>query len=357
MSEYQAAIEQWKTETTMTKPPPLERIDQIHRTGGDPELVSTARAWIIRASLGMAIIGFAGMVGFEVLIHQRLALTGRAMAVLLPIGALLVTMAWLRQRDLAKQMMVRALAWSTLVIGTIVSVFGLIPFAWTGPLISLGAGTALLLMGSRGLGLTSRSFQPMAFRNHLLLALVLATADTGTLLFGSTLQLGMALEFGSPGYFAQSGATLACGLVMAVAVLGIYRLRTWALVLNLLANVGIAFVAMSGYLGLTIPVATALATTATMQLMLPVPILAAALGDPLRDRSPFGRLGPPAVRVGLALMIGISMVGVMVPSASMHYSIWRQGWVDRIHRTWIRGVVKQRGVPGRVKTEVNEGPK
>lgn len=357
MSQYQEALEAWKTETTMTKPPALERIDQIHRTGGDPEVVGKVRAWAIRAALGLSIVGFIGMVGFEVWMFERLALTGRAMAVLLPIQALLVTMVWLRQRDLAKQMMIRALAWSTLVIGTIVSVFGLIPYAWTGPLISIGAGTALLLMGSRGLGLTSRSFQPMAFRNHLLLALVLATADTGTLLFAATLQLGSAIEYSSTGYLIQSAATLLCGLVMATAVLGIYRLRTWALVLNLLANVGIAFVAMSGYLGLTIPVATALATTATMQLLLPVPILAAALGDPLRDRSPLGRFGPPAVRIGLALMVGFSLFGVLTPNASKHYSIWRQGWIDRIHRTWIRGVVKQRGAPQPGMPEVNAGPK
>ncbi|MEX1368329.1 MAG: hypothetical protein AB1Z98_34680 [Nannocystaceae bacterium] len=336
---YEQAMSAWKGETAATEPPALARIEALHRTGADPTVVSPRRALAIRVSLGLALAGTAGMIVLEQLAVMSATRSGRSLAVLLPIAALLVVMRWLRSRDLAKQMMVRALVWSTLVIGTIVSVFGHSNYALVGPPIALGSGLALLLLGNRGLGITSRSFQPIAYRNHLLLALVLATADAGTLLFGAAMQLGTFLHNGRIGYLVLGLPTLGCGLLMAVAVFGIYRLRTWALVLNLLANLGIAYVAMSGYLGLTIPVATALATTATFQLLLPVPILAAALGDPLRDRSPLGRMGGRALTLGLLAMIALGVCGPVLGNGL--YSQWRTGWVERVHRTWVRGIQEE----------------
>ena len=110
----------------------------------------------------------------------------------------------------------------------------------------------------------------------------------------------------------------------------------WVWLANAFALLGIAYVAMSGYLGLTIPVATALAATATMQLILPVPILAAALGDPLRDRSPLGRLGRHLLMLGLLVMIVFGTIGPTMGRGN--YSIHRSGWVDRVQRTWVRGI-------------------
>jgi len=347
---YEHAMEQWKSETAGTPPPSLDRIETLHRMGADPVVVSPIRAMTIRALLSLAILGFLGMALIEQLVMQPYMRSGRSFAVVVPIATLLLAMVWLRRQDLAKQMMVRALSWSTLVIGTIISVFGLTEYCMVGPFIALGSGLALLLMGGRGLGVTSRSFQPIAYRNHLLLALVMATADAGTLLFGAAMQIGIFVQRGTIEYLFMGIPTLLCGLVMAVAVWGIYRLRTWALVLNILANLGIAYVALSGYLGLTIPVAAALAATATMQLILPVPILAVALGDPLRDRSPLGRLGGHALKLGLVVMIGYGVIG---PTLGGTYSIFRSGWVERVQRTWIRGVnvdpaVKaRRGLPWR----------
>ncbi len=349
---YERAIEQWKAETADTPPPPLQRIEQLHRAGADPAVIEAGRAIVVRAWMSLVVLGFASMAVYEWFWLADYRRSGRGFAVALPIGALLLAMSWLREHDLARQMMVRALVWSTLVIGTIISVFGLSRFSLFGLPIALGSGVALLMMGNRGLGVTSRSFAPVAYRNHLQLALVLATADAGTLLFAAAMQIGMSIQKGVIGYLWLGLPTLVCGLVMAVAVTGIYRLRTWALVLNLLANLAIAYVAMSGYLGLTIPVATALAATATMQLLLPVPILAAALGDPLQDRSPLGRLGGRLLKVGL---IAMTVLGVLGPATNQgYYSLARPGWVEGVHRTWVRGLApvdvplsKHRGVPRR----------
>ncbi len=345
---YEHAMEQWKSETAATPPPPISRIDTLHRMGADPVVVSPLRAMAIRAMLSVAILGFVGMALIEQLLMQPYMRSGRSFAVAVPIATLLLAMAWLRRQDLAKQMMVRALGWSTLVIGTIISAFGLTEYCMVGPFIALGSGAALLLMGNRGLGVTSRSFQPIAYRNHLQLALVMATADAGTLLFGAAMQVGIFVQKGTIEYLYLGIPTLLCGLIMAIAVWGIYRLRTWALVLNILANLGIAYVALSGYLGLTIPVAAALAATATMQLILPVPILAVALGDPLRDRSPLGRLGGHALKLGLLAMMAFSVVA---PTQGGIHWIFRSGWVERVQRTWVRGmdatpaVKAKRGLP------------
>ncbi|MCA9651139.1 MAG: hypothetical protein H6712_18965 [Myxococcales bacterium] len=333
---YERAMEEWTHETASTAAPSLTRIGALHRTGANPSVVSPSRALAIRVLLGLAILGFVGVAVLEQFVVASSQRSGRTLAVSFPIAALLLAMGWLRRHDLAKQMMVRALSWSALVIGTIISVFGSHAYSLAGPPIALGSGLALLLLGNRGLGITSRSFQPIAYRNHLLLALVLATADAGTLLFAAAMQLGIFLQHGTLGYLLLALPTFACGLLMAIAVVGIHRLRTWALVLNLVANLGIAYLAMSGYLGLTIPVATALATTATIQLLLPVPILAVALGDPLRDRSPLGRAGGHVLRLGLVLMIGAGVLGPLL--AQGPYSTQRSGWVERVHRTWVRGV-------------------
>lgn len=351
---YEAAVDQWKASTAETAAPPIEAVASRLAGLADPEVVSPRRALAVGLSLAVVIAGFLGMAVLESVapIYSLSPWSGRSVAVILPIAALAVAITWVRRRDLAAQMMVRALAWSALVIGCIISVFGRGVFNLMGPFIVMGAGTALLLLGGRGLGMSSPLFRPLAFRNHLLLALVLATADAGTLLFGATMQIGMGVGRGSIEYLVMGVPTMICGLVMAAAVGGIYRLRTWALVLNLFANVAIAFLAMSGYLGLTIPVATALAATATIQLLLPVPILAAALGDPLRDRRPLGKLGAPAMRIGLVVLMVVGVLGPLAPHQIGPFTIWREGWVASAQRTWVRGLdpVKaqhppRRGVP------------
>lgn len=357
---YEAALSQWTDQTAQAGCPPEDSVRRSLETVGDPRMLSAGRVWGVRACLGVVVAGFVAMAGLEV-VHE--ARGGRVFAVLLPIVSLMLAARWLRDRELGKQMMVRALVWSALVIGVLVSVFGLEDYAWTGVPMSAGAGLALLLMEGRGLGLRSSSFRPTAFRGHLLIALVLATADAQTLLFSMALKFGVrgqqvlrSLEVGArhggsaweviadPGLWgsvlSETLPLMACGVVMVAAVVGIYRLRTWALLLNLVANIGIAYLAMSGVIGLTLPVAAALATTATMQLMLPVPILAAALGDELRDRQPWGKYGVPAVKVGLISMILVGVFGPTVPERVQEgsgYVVVRTGWVERTHRTRTRG--------------------
>jgi hypothetical protein len=333
---YDSALAQWTTQTGATAPPTVDRVISADAAGLDPSLVDTARAWWIRACMAVVVLGFVAMAALE-FTQPAYMRNGRSVAAILPIASMLMCMRWIRVRELGKQMLVRALVWSTLVIGVLLSTFGFHPFATCGIPISLGAGAALLLLDGKGLGVSSAQFRPTAFRNHLLIALVLATADAQTLLFSAAVQLGS-------GYdplltLRDTLPSLACGGLMAAAVVGIYKLRTWALLLNLVANVGIAYLAMSGVIGLSLPVASALAATATVQLLLPVPILAAALGDPLRDRSPLGRYGGLALRVSIVLVMLAGCVGRAMPETiddGLGFIVWRTGWAED-HRNYIRG--------------------
>lgn len=341
---YDAALQAWKNQTAAVTPGPVEPVLRSVRRAQDPELVTGFRVWLVRACLAAVVAGFCALAFVEAYHVPTYTRAGRGPAVVLPIASMLLAMVWLRYRDLAKQMMVRALVWSVLVIGLLIAVFGVKDFALTGSFIAIPAGLALLAMGGRGLGVTSRSFRPTAFRSHLTIALVMAMADAQTLVFSAVLKFGGLLQQATGGHQVSWGAGIAsvvpvllCGGIMAIAVFGIYRLATWALLLNLVANIGIAYVAMSGAIGLTLPVASALATTALVQLMLPVPILAAALGDKLRDRRPWGRWGQPAAVAVIAAMMVLSTFAPLIPTTVVDppgYIVVRTGWVEGTRRSW-----------------------
>lgn len=148
----------------------------------------------------------------------------------------------------------------------------------------------MALIRLRNLGLEpgpgDRVFRPAAFRTHLVLALVMACADAQTLCFAAVLQIAGGLEHS---LVAWSGLlTTACALVMIAAVWGVYRLRVWGLLLNVVGNVAIAWLALDGVLRLEFPIGATLAITATMQLLLTVPLIATVLGDRDAGRPLFG---------------------------------------------------------------------
>ena len=100
-----------------------------------------------------------------------------------------------------------------------------------------------------------------------MVSLVMALADTGSLLFYG----GVTLEE-SHGWSA-SLPFLVSAAVMMVAIHGLYRLRLWGLALNIVANIVIAIIALTGVLDLPNVLAYALAATALVQLLIPVPLV------------------------------------------------------------------------------------
>lgn len=149
--------------------------------------------------------------------------------------------ALLHIRRLETQMVSRAILWASLVFGTLL--------AWVVDTsdaeahsitvtLTFGCGLALLALGTAGLDdrPANRRFVPVAFRGVVLGVLVMALADTLSLLFwgGIIAEDGMHRNVVPVAFFLGGGAT------MLVAVFGLYRLRVWGFVLNVVANIAIA---------------------------------------------------------------------------------------------------------------------
>lgn len=338
---YERALEIWKQRSV--EPPPLSRVEQAHRRGARVQPVAGPAAAWTRWGLRVAMLGFVAMAVIDNV--WRPQDSGRTLGVLLPLALLVFADRRSSVRRLDTQMLVRAIAWSNLVIGVLVSVWDFQEFALAGVPIALGSGVALLALGGHGLGMSGRWFRPVAFRMQLLIALVMAMADAETLLFSGIVEAaGMRLASTRPDYLAMvalgvlTTPALLAAAVMLLAVWGLLRMRTWAFLLNLVANLVIAGLALWGALELTLPVAGALSITAVIQLLLVVPILAAALGDDNPDRPPLRSWGPRVARSTVVVAMLAAVAGSFIPS-DVGLDVWRVGWVSRTHRTSLRGIV------------------
>jgi hypothetical protein len=218
---------------------------------------------------------------------------------------MLVLAAGLSFREhLPSQVLVRAALWSNLILGALITVSSHSSEAATAYAMLMASATGLMSIGRFGLEQRSERFAPVAFRASLILTLVMALADTQSLaLFGS-----IHLE---ETHFDKAAPLLACAGVMTVALVGLYRLAVWGLVLNLLTNLAVAGLALSGSLDLPNPIVVALCTTAIVQLLLPAPLLLAMVR---------GRSETPSARVqGLRSWVVPVTVALMVAAGS--YSV------------------------------------
>jgi|GEM_PF-1277405 len=239
----------------------------------------------------------------------------------------------LRTPKLGAQLLCRAAWWSSLIVGVLVSLNYGSPFdKGCGAVAAVGCALALLSAGERGLDIqeADHPFAPVRFRGHLLLALVMAAADALTLAFSGLMQL----RFGASGWnladtASYAGPTVTAAFVMAIAVWGVYRLRTWALLLNLVANIAIAYLALEGALHLSPSVSVSLAATAAVQCFIPVPILASALGD--------RHAGQPFMAPLRRWLMHGTVVALACFAAYSVSDATSDGWVDGPGRAFVRG--------------------
>ncbi|MEX1368094.1 MAG: hypothetical protein AB1Z98_33500, partial [Nannocystaceae bacterium] len=141
---------------------------------------------------------------------------------------------------------------------------------------------------------------PSRYRTTLLLALVLAMADAQALL-----AINQANRWMHP-------FTAACGLAMVIAVIGLYRMRGWGLLANVVVSLTVGAAALTGYLaGVPRPFALVFASTAAAQLLLLVPLLRALLRDELAEPSTRGRAWLSSSVIATAMLI--ALVGALVP--------------------------------------------
>jgi hypothetical protein len=183
---------------------------------------------------------------------------GRWLPALALIAAPVTGGAAIWSRRLALQLLARALWWSLLLFGGLLSLLG--PNS-TGAIIACGSATALLGAGNTALDTDGR-FRPIAFRGTLMLALVLAMADAASFLW-----------FG----LAQAIAGEAVRLIwfvppMIAGVVGLLRLRTWGLLVSLTCNLVFVVLATGGALDLPKELKALFVGTAVAQLLVPVPM-------------------------------------------------------------------------------------
>lgn len=223
----------------------------------------------------------------------------------LPAGLLMVSAALVGHRVLSAQLMVRAVLWCHLLLGFLMSIDGGSGERPVGCVVALATGTALVLLGRRGLEHSSPRFSPTAFRGSLILALVMALADAQSLALFGLQRLTRGTESALP--------LLACTTLMIVALVGLYRLRLWGVVLNIVGNLLVAGLAIGGGLDLPDVLVGALCTTAVIQLLLPIPMLVAMARGRAPEPGPSHPWRAYAVPALVVLMQAISVYGQFVP--------------------------------------------
>ncbi|MGH1345160.1 MAG: pentapeptide repeat-containing protein [Nannocystales bacterium] len=328
---YEDAVEAMRNRSV--EPAPFERLAE------KPEFVPPPVAG--RFSIA-AIATAVGSFGFFLLFVRPLFEAGALysegvlrlqLAALLPAFVLGWSFPRVSTPRLGAQLLCRAVWWSSLVVGLLVSMnYGDVADKALGALIAVACATALRSAGERGLDLQEpdHPFAPVRFRGHLLLALVMAAADALTLAFSGLMQLRFGMEgWNLSSAFSYAGPTIFAAAVMAIAVWGVYRLRTWALFLNLFANIAIAYFAVEGSLGLSPTVSISLASTAAIQCFIPVPILAVALGDRNAGQPLLARVRHRAMNYTVLALATLSVGVVALPGSD--------GWVDGPGRAFVRG--------------------
>jgi hypothetical protein len=225
------------------------------------------------------------------------------LALWLPAGLLFGAGALVWRRHLGSELMVRAVLWSNLLLGVLLAVAGGSHEQQQGGVIAFSTGIALLVLGRGGLERPSASFSPAAFRGSLVLALVMALADTQSLALFGALRLERS-------HHDDAAPLLACAGLMVLALVGLYRLRLWGLVLNIVANVVIAGLALAGALDVPKLFAWALATTALIQLALPLPLVRAIVRGRPPAEARESRLAAALVPAVLVAMMGVAACGL-----------------------------------------------
>jgi len=294
------------------------------------------------AIAGFAFLTLRPVFDFSRFTEPTSAMWRASLATLLPMALLVWSLRLMRRSDIGAQMLIRAILWSNVVVGALVAAnFMLEVERVVGAGIAVACAASLLALGARGLDEPAPGdvFAPERFRGKLLLALVMASADALTLLFSGAMQLRVGMEgWNLLDTIDYAGPTMVAAGVMALAVWGLYRLRTWALFLNLAANIAIAFFALEGSLNLSGSVAIALTATAGVQMFLPVPILALAAGDK--------KAGQPLLRGHAPKLLPVSVVLIAGLAVSLAATVTRpEGWLTGPGRAFFRGLAKQRGVP------------
>jgi hypothetical protein len=247
----------------------LVPVSPDQQTAAHPLASSSRRAGVV-AGAALAALSFPVMI---------LIADGKLPAFSLLLGSsLLASIPMALRGGLGAQVLARAFWWQGLVMG---SLFGALITIESGDktegfiaCAALIAGTlgAIVSAGRAGLAQHSARFAPAAFRGGLMLSMVLALADTQALLLYGTIMLEESYD-----WLVQSAPFFASAATMMAALWGLWNMKMWGFLLNIAANVVIAGLAVTGVFKLPGLLAAGLATTAVIQLLIPIPIIRAMI--------------------------------------------------------------------------------
>lgn len=246
-----------------------------------PALTPFRRALLASAASLLGAVLFAATLGH-----------GATAPALVPILALVVAAFAVHVTALGAQLLARALWWSNLALGALMSITGGGSEFRLGLALALACAAGLTLADRRALAGAAETagFRPVAYAGTLQLLMVLALADAQTMGLFALIALRRTGPQ-SPQLFALFAAAF------VVAFVGLYRLALWGVVVGMSAAVGLLATLTTGALHPHHKLVPFLYAIATLQLAAPLPMIASMV-----SRRPLPSL-PPRARSAVATVL------------------------------------------------------
>jgi hypothetical protein len=232
-----------------------------------------------------------------------------AIVLALPLAAVLLSMGLVRSASAGGQMLLRALLWSTALLGALVNVVEPAAVPVTAAVSGVVAGGALLVLRQHGLEPEryTGTFAPVAHRGVLTLMMILAVADAQTL-----------VSWTNGSHWCHPAAGV-CGLAMIVGIIGLSRLELWGLLLSAAMSLGVAVAALLGWLGLPLGVVAMISATAGAQVVLAAIVLHSVRRGAPTELPLLARWGSVVVWLVIAGVMVTAVTGPMVADPGPYY--------------------------------------
>lgn len=208
--------------------------------------------------------------------------------------------------SLGAQILARAVWWSNLALGVVITILASGSDQSGGLGLALGCGAALLVVGNHRLAsaTSAAGYVPAALRGMLLLLMVFALADAQTfLLFGS-----IDLIDGKWNRLELSFTMLPIGIAYVAGFVGLYRLQIWGAIVSITTSaVVLALLGLTSLFHEIDKLQPFLAVLAIVHIVTATPVTIAALrGKQLVSISPqLRRVVASVVTAGLMLLASV----------------------------------------------------
>ncbi len=305
---YEAALEAAQASQAKVRAPAFTGIEA--RMAWKPSAAlrpEDSRRWLASSMAGLAALVFAVDAWISLELGSPVLLV-----LALPCMLLLASALAVHRPFFGAQLTARATWWTFLCFGTAWASTPAETLPVAGAFVAWGCGVALLSVGKEGLlhAQTRKVFDPVAFRGTLLAAMVLALTNAHLL---ALVGLTRAEAYGAG---AAPLGLLAGGFASLATVVGLARLRGWAVLAGVLVNVAVLALAA---VALTPPVAPVVLTAATIQLILHARLLRGfSRGSPVGAQ----RRDLPRIVPALAVVLLLALATVAALTETYADLLW-----------------------------------